>query len=86
MPAMSWKPDLVLPTPPDVERIITQITMQAKVKYDRYANNCYYNNLVLISPTAFDAIRRKGVFFYFSCSAPEEIRISVMVCCLPAFA
>ena len=61
MPAMSWQPDLVLPTPPSVERIIDQITMQAKVKYDRYANNCYYNNLVLISPTAFDAIRREGV-------------------------
>ena len=61
MPAMSWQPDLVLPTPPSVERIIAQITMQAKVKYDRYANNCYYNNLVLISPTAFDAIRREGV-------------------------
>ena len=61
MPAMSWQPDLVLPTPPGVERIIAQITMQAKVKYDRYANNCYYNNLVLISPTAFDAIRREGV-------------------------
>jgi hypothetical protein len=61
MPAMSWQPDLVLPTPPSVERIIAQITLQAKVKYDRYANNCYYNNLVLISPTAFDAIRRKGI-------------------------
>ena len=31
------------------------------VKYDRYANNCYYDNLVLISPTAFEAIRREGV-------------------------
>ena len=61
MPAMSWQPDLVLPTPPSVERIIEHITLQAKVKYDRYANNCYYNNLVLISPTAFDAIRREGV-------------------------
>ncbi len=29
IPAMSLQPDLVLPTPPDVERIITQITMQA---------------------------------------------------------
>ena len=61
MPAMSWQPDLVLPTPPDVSRIITHITIQAKVKYDRYANNCYYDNLVLISPTAFEAIRREGV-------------------------
>ncbi|MFC1495522.1 hypothetical protein ACFL6W_09590 [Thermodesulfobacteriota bacterium] len=61
MPAMSWQPDLVLPTPPSVKRIIEHITLQAKVKYDRYANNCYYNNLILISPTAFDAIRREGV-------------------------
>jgi hypothetical protein len=61
MPAMSWQPDLVLPTPPTVARIIAHITTQAKVKYDRYANNCVYNNLVLISPTAFDAIRREGV-------------------------
>ncbi len=61
MPAMSWQPDLVLPTPPNVARIIAHITTQAKVKYDRYANNCVYNNLVLISPTAFDAIRREGL-------------------------
>jgi hypothetical protein len=61
MPAMSWQPDLVLPTPPSVERIIAHISLQAKVKYDRYANNCYCDNLVLISPTAFDAIRREGV-------------------------
>jgi hypothetical protein len=60
MPAMSWQPDLVLPTPPSVERIISQISLQAKAKYDRYALNCIYNNLVLISPTAFDAIRREG--------------------------
>jgi len=61
MPAMSWQPDLVLPTPPNVARIIAHITTQAKVKYDRYANNCVYDNLVLISPTAFEAIRREGV-------------------------
>jgi hypothetical protein len=60
MPAMSWQPDLVLPTPPSVERIISHIALQAKAKYDRYALNCIYNNLVLISPTAFDAIRREG--------------------------
>lgn len=61
MPAMSWQPDLVLPTPPDVSRIIAHISTQAKVKYDRYALNCMYNNLVLISPTAFEAIRREGI-------------------------
>jgi hypothetical protein len=61
MPAMSWQPDLVLPTPPSVERIISHIILQAKAKYDRYALNCIYNNLVLISPTAFDAIRREGI-------------------------
>jgi hypothetical protein len=61
MPAMSWQPDLVLPTPPTVDRIIDHISTQGKVKYDRYASNCVYNNLVLISPTAFDAIRREGV-------------------------
>ena len=60
MPAMSWQPDLVLPTPPSVERIISHISLQAKAKYDRYALNCIYNNLVLISPTAFDAVRREG--------------------------
>lgn len=61
MPAMSWQPDLLLPTPPTVERIIAQVSLQAKVKYDRYALNCVYNDLLLISPTAFDAIRREGV-------------------------
>jgi hypothetical protein len=60
MPAMSWQPDLVLPTPPSVERILYHISLQAKAKYDRYALNCIYNNLVLISPTAFEAIRREG--------------------------
>jgi hypothetical protein len=60
MPAMSWQPDLVLPTPPSVERIVSHISLQAKAKYDRYALNCMYNNLVLISPTAFEAIRREG--------------------------
>jgi hypothetical protein len=60
MPAMSWQPDLVLPTPPTVERILSHISLQARVKYDRYALNCMYNNLVLISPTAFEAIRREG--------------------------
>lgn len=61
MPAMSWQPDLILPSPPTVERIIAQTSIQAKAKYDRYALNCVYNNLLLISPTAFDAIRREGV-------------------------
>jgi hypothetical protein len=61
MPAMSWQPDLLLPTPPSVERIIAQASLQAKTKYDRYALNCVYDNLLLISPTAFDAIRREGM-------------------------
>jgi hypothetical protein len=61
MPAMSWQPDLLLPTPPSVDRIIAQAAIQAKSKYDRYALNCVYDNLLLISPTAFDAIRREGL-------------------------
>ncbi len=61
MPAMSWQPDLLLPTPPSVDRIIAQASLQAKVKYDRYALNFMYNDLLLISPTAFDAIRREGL-------------------------
>jgi hypothetical protein len=61
MPAMSWQPDLVLPTPPTLARIIYHISLQAKVKYDRYANSVAHDNLALISPTAFDAIRREGI-------------------------
>lgn len=61
MPAMSWQPDLVLPTPPTLARIIYHISLQAKVKYDRYANSVAHDNLVLISPTAFDAVRREGI-------------------------
>jgi hypothetical protein len=61
MPAMSWQPDLVLPTPPTLARIIYHISLQAKVKYDRYANSVAHDGLVLISPTAFDAIRREGI-------------------------
>jgi hypothetical protein len=59
MPAMSWQPDLVIP-PATVEKIITRVVTQAKSKYDRFASNCVYNDLLLISPTAFDAIRREG--------------------------
>jgi hypothetical protein len=61
MPAMSWQPDLVLPTPPTAARIIYHISLQAKVKYDRYANSVAHDGLALISPTAFDAIRREGI-------------------------
>jgi hypothetical protein len=61
MPAMSWQPDLVLPTPPTLARIIYHISLQAKVKYDRYANSVAHDGLVFISPTAFDAVRREGI-------------------------
>ena len=61
MPAMSWQPDLVLPTPPTLARIIYHISLQAKVKYDRYANSVAHDGLALISPTAFDAVRREGI-------------------------
>jgi hypothetical protein len=64
MPAMSWQVDLFQETAPGktytVEKIIAQTTKQAKVKFDRWAGNSGYNNLLLISPTAFDALRREG--------------------------
>jgi len=64
MPAMSWQVDLFRETTIGktytVDRIITQTSKQAKVKFDRFAHNSVYNNLMLISPTAFDAIRREG--------------------------
>ena len=64
MPAMSWQVDLFRETTVDktytVDKIITQTSKQAKVKFDRFAHNSVYNNLMLISPTAFDAIRREG--------------------------
>jgi hypothetical protein len=61
MPALSWQPDLVLPTPPTLARVIYHISLQAKVKYDRYANSVAHDGLALISPTAFDAVRREGI-------------------------
>jgi hypothetical protein len=64
MPAMSWQVDLFQETAVGktytVEKIIAQTSKQAKVKFDRWAGNSGYNNLLLISPTAFDAIRREG--------------------------
>ena len=53
--------DLVLPTPPTLARVIYHITLQAKAKYDRYANSVAHDGLALISPTAFDAVRREGI-------------------------
>lgn len=60
MPAMSWQVDLFQQTPYTVEKIISQTVKQAKAKFDRFAGNSGYNNLMLISPTTFDAIRREG--------------------------
>jgi hypothetical protein len=64
MPAMSWQVDLFRETTVDktytVDKVIAQTSKQAKVKFDRFAHNSVYNNLMLISPTAFDAIRREG--------------------------
>ncbi|MFC1971565.1 hypothetical protein ACFLV0_06560, partial [Chloroflexota bacterium] len=61
MPAVSWQPDLVHSEPPTVNNIVKQICKQAQVKYDRLANNWGCDNLVLISRTAFEAIRKEGL-------------------------
>jgi hypothetical protein len=60
MPAMSWQPDIVLPEPPTVDRIIEYISKQGKVKHDRLVGNWGLDNLVLLCASTFDCIRREG--------------------------
>ena len=63
MPAISWQVDLFRETTEDktytVKKIVEQTSNLAKVKFDRFSGNSVYNNLMLISPTTFDAIRRE---------------------------
>jgi hypothetical protein len=64
MPAISWQVDLLRETAGGktyaINKIVEQTSKQAKVKFDRWPGNSVYNNLMLISPTSFDAIRREG--------------------------
>ena len=59
MPAVSWQVDQITPDVITADKIVELVARQGKVKYDRLADNWGMDNLVLLSPTAFDAIRRE---------------------------
>ena len=60
MPAISWQPDHIPSELATVDKTIELISLHGKVKYDRFAANFGLDNLVLLTPTAFDPIRVGG--------------------------
>ena len=57
MPAISWQPDHIPSEIATVKKTIELISLQGKVKYDRFAATFGLDNLVLLTPTAFEPIR-----------------------------
>jgi hypothetical protein len=60
MPAISWQPDHIPSAVATVDKTIELISLQGKVKYDRFAANFGLDNMVLLTPTAFEPIRLGG--------------------------
>ncbi|MFC2016564.1 hypothetical protein ACFLUF_02495 [Chloroflexota bacterium] len=60
MPAVSWQPELFNPDEATTDKIVELLSRQAKVKYDCRAVNWGFDNLVLLNPTAFEAIFKEG--------------------------
>ena len=59
MPAYSWQPDYIQIQLLTAGKTMEILANQAKVKHDRSAFNWGMDNLVLIPPVVFDAIRRE---------------------------
>tara|TARA_Y100000031_G_C8224105_1_gene387449 strand:- start:62 stop:1417 length:1356 start_codon:yes stop_codon:yes gene_type:complete len=57
MPAISWQPDHIPSVIATVDKTLELISLQGKVKYDRFAANFGLDNMVLLTPTAFEPIR-----------------------------
>jgi len=59
--ASTWQVDLVPPERASLRTIQERVGHQARAKYDRLAPNWGADNLLLLSPSAFDPLRREGV-------------------------
>lgn len=60
-PAVTWQLDVAQPTVTTVDRLVWLLTRLGKTKYDMTADTWGMDNLVLISPTFFEAVRKAGV-------------------------
>ncbi|MBI4330396.1 MAG: hypothetical protein HY673_03840 [Chloroflexi bacterium] len=60
MPAVSWQPEFIPADRINVASIVKLMANQGKVKYDRFAGNWGGDNLLLLSPGAFEAVRREN--------------------------
>jgi len=60
MPAVTWQVDRIAPEVATTRTLIDLLGRQARSKYDKIAMFWGMDNLVIISPTAFDPIRREG--------------------------
>lgn len=59
-PAVGWQPEVMPPDRATTEELVTLLGAQARVKYDKKANFWGMDNLVILSPNAYNAIRREG--------------------------
>lgn len=59
MPAVSWQVDHIPADRINVANLVESLANQGKVKYDRFPGNWGMDNLALLSPGAFDAVRRE---------------------------
>ncbi|MFC2052292.1 hypothetical protein ACFLT4_06155 [Chloroflexota bacterium] len=61
MPAVSWQVDSIRAHALTAGKIIERISKQGQVKYDKVVSYWGKDNLVLLSPSIFDAIRKEGL-------------------------
>jgi hypothetical protein len=60
MPAVTWQVDRIMPEVATTQRLVTQLGKLAMGKYDKAALFWGMDNLVIFSPTSFDAVRKEG--------------------------
>jgi hypothetical protein len=61
MPAVSWQPQNIGADLLTADRIIDELSKQGTGKYDNSAATWGMDNLVILSPSTFDAVRREGL-------------------------
>ena len=59
-PAVTWQPQHIAPEIRNTEGIVNALAKQGKVKYDDMYKAWGMENVVVLSPGAFDAIRKEG--------------------------
>lgn len=60
MPAVSWQLEHLHPEDATTAKIVALLTRQAKVKYDSFAVNWGFDNLVIFNPTIFETFAMEG--------------------------